>query len=176
MQASPSTERRASAAVRNGLLFGAITAVVYIVSAFIQDITGTTVALITIGSAFTPLALLNLASLIVALVLFFLAGLRTARTDARLSSAAAAGFIAALMVSIVEITTLIVNQGFLYGTTINTLRADKRLADGGFHYLMFLNAVAGSMLTLIIYIALGAGFGFVAGILQGQFRQEALWR
>src|SRR5215472_16274542 len=65
MQASPSPERTGSAAVRNGLLFGAIIAVVYVMSAVIQDLTGTTVALITVGSAFRPLSLLNQVSLLV---------------------------------------------------------------------------------------------------------------
>jgi hypothetical protein len=173
MQASPSTERTGSAAVRNGLLFGAVSAVVYLISAAIQDLTGTTVALITVGSAFTPLSLLNQVSLLVALVLFFVAGLRTARTKAKLSSAAAAGLIAALMVSIVEIATEVVNRGFLYSTAIAALRQNKRLVEGGFH---FLNPVSSSLWTLTIYIALGAGLGFVAGILQRQIRQEALWR
>lgn len=49
------SERQGSAALRNGLPFGGIGAVVYIVSAFVQDITGTTLALATVGSAFTPL-------------------------------------------------------------------------------------------------------------------------
>lgn len=175
MQASPSTERTGSAAIRNGLLFGAISAVVYVISAAIQDLTGTTVALITVGSAFTPLSLLNQISLLVALVLFFIAGLRTARTTAKLSFAAAAGLIAGLMVSIVEIATEVVNVDFLYRTTIATLQQNQRLVEGGWQ-LAFLNVELSSWWTLTIYIVLGAGFGFAAGILQGQIRQEALWR
>jgi hypothetical protein len=173
MQASLSPERPGLAAVRNGLLFGAISAVIYLVSAAIQDLTGTTVALITVGSAFTPLSLLNQASLLVALVLFFVAGLRTARATAKLSFAAAAGLIAGLMVSIVEIATDVVNQNFLYTTTIAALAQHHRLVVGWFH---FLNLDSSALWALTIYIALGAGFGFVAGILQGQIRKEALWR
>ena len=175
MQASPSPERTGSAAVRNGLLFGAISAVVYVISAAILDLTGTTVALITLGSAFKPLSLLNQASLLVALVLFFIAGLRTARTTAKLSSAAAAGLIAALMVSLVEIATDVVNQDFLYSTTIAALAQNERLDEGWFHILIG-NLYASSLWTLTIYIALGVGLGFVGGILQGQIRQESLWR
>jgi hypothetical protein len=54
---------------------GAISAAVYIVSAVIQDVTRTTVALVTVGSAVTPLSYLDQASFIVTLVFFFLAGL-----------------------------------------------------------------------------------------------------
>jgi hypothetical protein len=175
MQASPSTERTGSAAVRNGLLFGAISAVVYLISAAIQDLTGTTVALVTVGSAFTPLSLLNQVSLLVALVLFFVAGLQTARVTAKLSSPAAAGLIAGLMVSIVEIATEVVNVDFLYRTTIATLQQNQRLVAGGWQSA-FLSVELSSWWTLTIYIVLGAGFGFAAGLLQGQIRQEALWR
>jgi hypothetical protein len=176
MGTSKSLERKGSAAVRNGLFFGAISAAVYIVSAVVQDMTGTTVALITTGSAFRPLSLLNQASLIVALVLFLVAGWRTATAEGRLSSAAVAGLIAGLMVCVVEIATVIVNQGFLYSATINTLRSEQRLTDTGFLNAMFVNPVTGSLFTIILYSALGAGLGFVAGGLRGQIRQEDLWQ
>jgi len=175
MQASPSPKRTGSAAVRNGLLFGAISAVVYLISSVVQDLTGTTVALITVGSAFTPLSLLSQASLLVALVLFFVAGLRTARTTEKFSSAAVGGLIAGLMVSLVEIVTEVVNVDFLYSTTIAKLAEDNRLVESGWR-LAFISVSLSSLWTLTIYIALGAGLGFVAGILQGQIRQEALWR
>jgi hypothetical protein len=169
------SKRHGSAALRNGLLFGAIATVVYIVSAFIQDVTGTTVALVTIGSAFTPLSLLNEVTLVVALVVFFVAGWRTSRTDERLSAAAGAGCITALVVTFVEIATIIVNQGILYRTTIAALEHEKRLTSSGFHFDMFLNPASGAILTLIIYATLGAGLGFVAGSLRRQIRQEAVW-
>src|SRR5215469_8076339 len=116
------SEKHGSAALRNGLLFGAICAVVYGVSAFILDMTGTTIALAPLRGAFRPLSLLNQAVLVVALVLFFVAGWRTSRTDERLSSAAAAGFIAGLMVSIVEIVTIMVNQALYYNTVMAKLQ------------------------------------------------------
>ena len=178
MRHMETSKRHGSAAVRNGLLFGAICAVVYIVSAFIQDITGTTVALAPVGGAFRPLSLLNQVTLVVALVLFFVAGWRTSRTDARLSSAAGAGFIVALMVSIVEIATIVVNQALYYNTTTAALQPDQRFNACGFQFQCTLYQAAGAlpMLTFFIYIALGAGLGFVAGILRGQIRQEDLWR
>ena len=77
------SERHRSAALRSGVLFGAIGAVVYIASAFIQDVTGTTRALAPLAGAFRPLSLLNLVTLVVALILFFFAGWRTSRTDER---------------------------------------------------------------------------------------------
>jgi hypothetical protein len=113
-------------------------------------------------------------SLLVALALFFVAGLRTARTTAKLSSSALAGLIAGLMVSLVEIATEVVNVDVLYWTTIATLQQNQRLVEGGWQSA-FLSVQGSSWWTLTIYIALGAGFGFAAGILQGQIRQQALW-
>jgi hypothetical protein len=175
MQASPSTESTIPAAIRNGLLFGAISAAIYFVSAFIQDVTGTTVALVTVGSTVTPLFFLDQASLILALVLFFVAGLRTARVDVTLSSGAVAGLVAALMVSVVDIATQVVNEEILYSSTITRLGNENRLVLSGFHAVMF-GTPAYTVLTVIIYVALGSGLGFVAGILQSQIRQQALWR
>jgi hypothetical protein len=170
------SKRHGSAALRNGLLFGATCAVVYIVSAFVQDITGTTVALAPLGGAFRPLSLLNQATLVVGLVLFFVAGWRTSRTDERLSSAAGAGFIVGLMVSIVEIATIIVNQAFYYNTIMAKLQPGQPSSACGFQCTLLQAAGAQAAVTFFIYIALGAGLGFVAGALRGQLRQEALWR
>jgi hypothetical protein len=157
------------------LLFGAISAAIYIVSAVIQDVTGTTVALVTAGSATTPLSFLDQASLILALVFFFIAGLRTARADDKLSSPAIAGLIAALMVSVVDIATQVVNEEILYSSTITRLGNEHRLVVSGVHAIMF-GTPAYTVLTVIIYVALGSGLGFVAGLLQAQIRQQALWR
>jgi hypothetical protein len=159
------SERLGSAALRNGLLFGGVGAVVFIASAILQDATGTTLALATEGTAFRPLSLLNQATLIIAIVLFFISGWRTGRIDERTSSAALAGFIVALVVGIVDIATIIVNQGFVYRTTILALNQNGRLVESGFQGALFYNSLAGALFTLIVYSALGAGLGFVAGFL-----------
>jgi hypothetical protein len=137
--------------------------------------TGTTIALAPLRGAFRPLSLLNQAVLVVALVLFFVAGWRTSRTDERLSSAAAAGFIAGLMVSIVEIATIMVNQALYYNTVMAKLQPNSS-NNCGFQCTLFQAAHAQATLTFFIYIALGAGLGFIAGTLRRQLRQEALWR
>src|SRR5262249_48343569 len=78
----------------------------------------------------TALFFLGQASFISALVLFFVAGLRTARTEAKLRSPAIAGLIAALMVWVVDIAIRVVNVQFLYSSTIATLASEERLVAG----------------------------------------------
>jgi hypothetical protein len=79
------------------------------------------------------------------------------------------------MVSLVEIATEVVNIDFLYRTTIATLQQNQRLVEGGWQSA-FLSVYLSSWWTLTIYIVLGAGVASAAGVLQGQIRQEAVWR
>jgi hypothetical protein len=170
------SKRYGLAALRNGVLFGSICAVVYIGSAFIQDVTGTTLALASEGSTFRPLSLLNQATLVLAVVLFFVAGWRTSKVDERFSSAALAGLFAALIVTVVEIATIIVNQRLIYNAAVAALVREHRMVNCGFQCTLLLAPGSQATLTFFIYITLGAGFGFIAGLLRSQVRQQALWR
>lgn len=159
-----------SPAIRHGLMFGFILAVIYVVSAVIQLVTGVTLALALGSTHVSPLSLLNTVMWIVECALFFVAGWMTIRSFNGVPlqlSAAKAGLIAGLAVGVVEfVTTLIIDAVFI-GPLDGSLPV---LAD--FPLAPRTPAVYGEVIYLVMHIIVGAIFGTVGGV----FGTRNLWR
>ena len=71
---------------------------------------------------------------------------------------------------------MIVNQALHRSTIMAQLQPNQNSIACGFQSVLFQAAGAQVTLTFFFYIALGAGLGVIAGTLQQQIRQQALWR
>src|SRR5215467_8462320 len=96
-------QKTGNPALRNGLIFGLILAAISLASSVIQLVTGVTLNSATGGAAPSALSLLGCLVFIVALALFFVAGMNTARANGRVGSAAIAGLLTGLFGGLINL-------------------------------------------------------------------------
>ncbi len=164
-----------SASIRYGLMFGFILAVIYVVSAIIQFIAGVTLALAQSSTRVGSLAILNSVVLILECALFVVAGLMTARSFNGIPmqlSPTKAGFIAGLVVGVVEfVTTLIIELVFISPHGVSSAYYPVY----AFSIPFYVRVVWGAIIILVLRICLGAALGAVGGLFgtPNPWRQEA---
>lgn len=156
MQQTATSTRGGSPAVRQGLLFGVIVGVVQAIIGLIS----TAVNLGTAGIIFTIL------SILVALVGYFLAGMRAAQQTGKVPTGLLAGLLTGLVSSIISFAvTLIITL-----VTIDSIRAAaQKAADQqhlNFQYtntLILTGAVVAGVLVIGVAVVVGLAVGSIGG-------------
>ncbi len=156
MQETAIRTRGGSPAVRQGLLFGVIVGVVQAIIGLI----GTAVNLGTGGIIFSIL------SIVVALVGYFLAGMRASQQTGKVPTGLMAGLLTGLVSSIISFAvTLIVTL-----VTIDSIRATAQRAIDqqhvNFHYtngLVLTGALIAGVLTIGLAVVVGLAIGSIGG-------------
>ncbi len=146
-------------AVRQGLVFGGLIALVSIIQSLTQFLVGGVDAVV--GQANSQgVPGLGALAFLATLALLFLAGMFTARQNSRVGSATIAGLIAGAIGGLVS--GIIVVIGLSFGSIPPTP------ASSGLHITRSVLILAGvfvAILFLLFYIALGAGVGAIGGLI-----------
>src|SRR5215472_8418586 len=142
-------------ALRNGLIFGLILAAISLASSVIQLVSGVTLASAT-GGATSALSFLGCLVFIVALALFFVAGMNTARANGRVGSAAIAGLLTGLFGGLINLVVGLIID-FVFVIPNYSLPAGSGLSPSDEKAAFIVGAIIGVILFLVLYCGLGAG-------------------
>ncbi|PWT70472.1 MAG: hypothetical protein C5B60_12085 [Chloroflexi bacterium] len=157
----------ANPAVRNGLVFGAILAGINIISTLIQWIGGSYQAVAQAGngsgSTLGAATLFGCLAFLVGLALCFLAGMNTVSRTGRLGSGAIAGLITGLVGELVGgVLGLVLVLAFVLPTL--HIPSDSTLTPGQIDAIIVGSAVVALIIGLIIDGGIGAGLGYLGGL------------
>ena len=164
MQASP--PQTGNPAVRNGFIFGIILAVISLAEAGLELLTGVTQASANGSStSVSPLSFLGCLVFLIALALFFVAGMNTARANGRVGSGSFAGFIAGLVGGAFNlIIGLAVDFIYVFPNYVPPQTPGTNVSPAELKQIFIITAIVVTVVVLALYAGIGAGLGALGGL------------
>jgi hypothetical protein len=161
-------QKTGNPAVRNGFIFGVIIAVISLASSLVDLVTGTTLASANGSVSVSPLQFLGCLVFIVALALFFVVGINTARATGKVGSASVAGLMAGLVGGIVNLIVGTIID-FVYvlpnSNFTPTVPPGSTLTPSELKTAYIIGAIIGVIFILAVYAGIGAGVGALGGLI-----------